>query len=246
MPTQELIIKLIKLLKPEFYNKITWAVVIAGLALMATPFWEEILLAILKKEYELNLAPGGNTPWGFALVVIGLIYHLASNSILQVIEYKNRKKKEGYKLKHDSNVFKASQEILSEKFLNNYFDWLLGDHSYRTNDRYKLHEYTNYHLSQENRFINNELQSSATNLSRAIIILLDWISLNFWIYPERQTGENTRYCMQPHWNVDRAGNGKKGESKKYREASEKLSALSKEVNVLYKTYRHLVKNKLFI
>ena len=198
MSIQEFIIKLIKLLKPEFYNKITWVVVISGLALMATPFWEEIILAILKKEYELDLAPGGNTPWGFALVVVGLLYHLTSNSILQLIEYKDREKTESNKTQHDSKIFRSSQEILSEKSLTNFFEWLLSDHSYRTNDSYNLHEYADYHLSPENNFIDNELQNSSINVSKAINELLNWMSLNFWVFPEKQTRENTRLCMHPH------------------------------------------------
>ncbi|MCO6427031.1 hypothetical protein [Nitrosomonas communis] len=246
MSTQEFIIKLIKLLKPEFYNKITWAVVISGLVLMATPFWEEILLAVLKKEYELDLAPGGNIPWGFALVVIGLLYHLTSNSLLQFIEYKDREKSVSNRVKHDSDIFKASQEILGEKFLTNFFEWLLSDHSYCTNDSSKLHEYAEYHHFPENHYIDTELQDAALKMSKALNQLLHWMSLNFWVFPEKQTGENMRLCMHPHWNVDRGGHGEPDNFKKYDEATDKLSNLSEEVKSTYRVYRGLVKKKLFI
>lgn len=246
MSTQEFIIKLIKLLKPEFYNKITQLVVISGLALIATPFWEEILLAALKKKYELDLAPGGNTFWGFALVVVGLFYHLTTNSLLQFIEYKDKEKTERDRVKHDSKVFMGSQDILSEKFLTNFFEQLLSDHSYRINDSSKLREYAEYHLFSENSYIDNEIQEAATEVSIAINRLLNWMSCNFWALPGKQTEENLRLCMHPHWNIDMSGTGEPDDSKKYSEATDELSTLSNEVKNSYKVYRGLIKNKLFI
>lgn len=244
--TLEFVIKLIKLLRPEFYNKLTWTVVIAGLALMATPFWEDILVAVISKEYELDLAPGGNTPWGFALVILGLVYHLISNSLLKLIEYKDKEKKDAGKLKHDSERFRASQEILTEKQLTNFLEWLLSDHSYRTDDSSKLHNYADYHLSPENYFLDKEIQAAALEVSESISTLLYWISLNFWVFPEKQTGENLRLCMHPHWNIDRGGHGEPEDFKKYDEVTDKLLALSDAVKQSYKHYRMLVKNKLFI
>ncbi len=246
MSTQEFIIKLIKLLKPEFYNKITWTVVIAGLTLMATPFWEKIIFAVLQKEYNLDLAPGGNTAWGFALVVVGLLYHLTSNSFLQFIGYKDRAAKEKDRKGHDINIFESSQNILPEKSLTNFFEWLLTDHSYRSNDSSKLHEYADFHLSPESQYIDQEIQESVNQVSKAINELLAWMSVNFWVFPEKQTAGNMRLCMHPHWNVDRGGYGEPNDFKKYDEATEKLTALSDAAKNSHKNYRKLVKHKLFI
>ncbi|MEO9276137.1 hypothetical protein ABFY09_14990, partial [Marinomonas sp. 5E14-1] len=33
------LLKLIELLRPKFYNKLTWLIVISGLGLMSKPFW---------------------------------------------------------------------------------------------------------------------------------------------------------------------------------------------------------------
>lgn len=114
MPKMEFIIKLIKLIKPEFYNKITWAVVISGLALIGTPFWESIVSAVLSKEFNLDLAPGGNAPWGYALVVLGLAYHFITNSLTKYIEYKGSNLKENNAIQHDIEIFKGSQDIWAE------------------------------------------------------------------------------------------------------------------------------------
>lgn len=244
MSKLEFVINLIKLLKPEFYNKLTWTIVIAGLALMATPFWEEILVAVIGKEYELDLASDGNIQWGFALVSSGLAYHLISNSLLKLIEYKDKEKKDAGKLKHDSERFIASQKILTEKQLTYFFENLLSDHSYWLADSSKFYNYADFHLSPENYFIDKDIQDAALKVSKSIYALLNWISLNFWVFPEKQTGKNLRLCMHPHWNIDRGGHLE--DSKRYDEVTDKLLALSEAVEHSYKHYRMMVKNKLFI
>jgi hypothetical protein len=70
------VIEIIKLFKPSFYNKITWAIVISGLALLGTSLLERILNAILEKEYNLTITDDKDSIFGFSLVVIALIYNI--------------------------------------------------------------------------------------------------------------------------------------------------------------------------
>ena len=72
----DFIYKLIKLLKPEFYNKITWAVVIAGLALLSTSLIDKIISAVFELSFQIKLTDGNDAVIGIALVIIGLGYHL--------------------------------------------------------------------------------------------------------------------------------------------------------------------------
>ena len=246
LTTPEFILKIIKLLKPEFYNKLTWSVVIAGLALMGTPFWEEIISSVLNKEYNLNLAPGGNTPWGFSLVIAGLLYHLISNSLLQFVEYKNKENTESGRHKHDVNIFEQSKSILTEQHLNYFIDSLLSDHSYITKDSRPLHYYADYHSAPESEYIDKELRNASIAMSEAINSLLSWMSVNFWAFPNKQSAGNLRLCMHPHLNIDREGDGKPGDSLKYGAFTDTLTTLSKDVTDSYAQYRKLVKHKLFI
>ena len=67
------------------------------------------------------------------------------------------------------------------------------------------------------------------------------MTLNFFVYPETQTGEYIKLCMHPNWNVDRGGHGDPEDLKKYDEAAEKLRELSNNVTRSYKNYRQAMK-----
>ncbi len=218
--------------------------VIAGIGLMTTTYWERIIFALLKKEFELNLAPGGNAAWGFALVSLGLIYHLTNNGFLQYVEYKTRESKEKDANKHDTEIFKKSQEILPEKSLIAFFETILSDHSYESRPGTQLQEYARFHKMPESEFIDEELRRLASNLSKNLIVLLGWIALHFWRYPKDQPSENVRYCMHPDWNDERGGDWDSIDQ--YDEVTEKLTSLSDDVSDSYIDYRKAVKRKLFI
>lgn len=68
--------RLINLIKPKFYNKLTWFVVGAGLTVISKPIWVEILNIVLEKNYQLNITEGNDSIVGFLLVVIALVYNL--------------------------------------------------------------------------------------------------------------------------------------------------------------------------
>jgi hypothetical protein len=68
--------RIINLIKPKFYNKLTWFVVGTGLTIVSKPLWIEILNAILNKKYQLNITDGNDAFIGLSLVIIALIYNL--------------------------------------------------------------------------------------------------------------------------------------------------------------------------
>ena len=232
---------MIKSRMPVLYNIAILSLVITGLALIATPFYEEIILKVLQKNYRLDLAPRANTLWGIALVGVGVLFHLTSNSLLQIFANKN---KENCETDLDSKIFNASQDILTEKKINDFFKLLLSDHSFRTEDSSKLYKYAEYHLSHENSYREKELQLLAVKMASAVNILLRWMALNFYVFPEIQTSENTKLCMHPHLNINRTPNVSEEDKTKYMEFVNKLSKLSYNVISHYKGYQKLVKYKL--
>ena len=233
---------MLKSRKPVLYNIAVLSMVLAGLALIATPLYEEIILKVLQRNYKLNLIPGGNTLWGAAFVGVGLFFHLTSNFLLQIFANKN---KENCKTDHDTMIFQISQDILTEKKFTNFFELLLSDHSFRTADSSKLYKYAEYHLSPENCYQEKGLQLSAAEMASAVNVLLRWMSHNFYVFPEIQTSENTKLCMHPHWNDNRTPNVTIEDKKKYMESVDKLSKLSNDVISSYRSYQRLMKYKLF-
>lgn len=76
--TIENIIQIWKLLKPKFYNKITWLIVSFGLALIAPPLWSVILNQFIEKHTDYKIIGDYDELIGVALVIFGLIYNVYS------------------------------------------------------------------------------------------------------------------------------------------------------------------------
>jgi regulator of replication initiation timing len=82
--TQELfdnVYKLVKLLKPEFQNRLTWLVVLAGLTILSSGLIERIINAIFKISFNIDITNGNNTIVGVGLVVTGLSYNIFSRKL---------------------------------------------------------------------------------------------------------------------------------------------------------------------
>ncbi len=159
---------------------------------------------------------------------------------------KERGDEKNKNITHDVNIFQTSKDILSEIDLTNFFEQLLSDHSYYSNDDIKLNRYADYFSLPENSFIDKEIESASTKLANSIKNILAWMSLNFFVYPRNQTNENIRFCMHPHFNIDREGHGDPEDSTKYNQKTEELKTMSNDVKTYYENYRSLIKNKLFV
>ncbi len=85
----ENIIKIIKFLKPKFYNKLTWVVVIFGISLMASPFWQQILSKILEEKFQITIGSQSDVIWGYALIFTGLVYNILTQYFLEFAEHEN-------------------------------------------------------------------------------------------------------------------------------------------------------------
>ncbi len=88
--------------------------------------------------------------------------------------------------------------------------------------------------------------NAVSKLSKALDKLLNWMGVNFYIFPDEQLIDNMRMCMHPHWNIDRACSGNPEDSQKYNEAVERQNALAFNVTEYYKLYRKLIKYRLFL
>jgi len=243
---KEFILDFIKLIKPEFYNKLTWLVVLSGIALMGSPFWQEILVAFLKKELDLNLLPGGNTLWGFLLVLAGLIYNLVTNSFSKSIESTKERDTLLDKRTHDINIFNGSEEHLTEEEFVEHLDDLINDHSYMIDESKKVGRFQHYFLRSGSQYIDKEIQKKLDALLESIMKIVRFTSLYFEVFPRKQTDPNLRLCMHPTWNIDREWDGREESKKKYEEATKELDDVIELAGTCYEEYRLLVKQKLFV
>lgn len=75
------IIEIIRFFKPEFFNKVTWFLLLSGVALTGTSLLEKILLVALDLKFQVRITDSSDAKVGLALIVIGLVYNICAQSI---------------------------------------------------------------------------------------------------------------------------------------------------------------------
>lgn len=147
------------------------------------------------------------------------------------------KEKENKQIKFDSNIFKLSDSILSEKQINELIGDLESNHSYRSNQDNRLNSFLSFFEDTSNIYEYKELNCHITTLKKDLEKLQYFYSTHFFIFPDYQTSDNTKFCMYPEGNVDRNWNGKQESKSNYEEKEEKLLELCIKTKESYKKYR---------
>lgn len=147
------------------------------------------------------------------------------------------KEKENKQIKFDSNIFKLSDSILSEKQINELIGDLESNHSYRSNQDNRLNSFLSFFEDTSNIYEYKELNCHITTLKKDLEKLQYFYSTHFFIFPDYQTSDNTKFCMYPEGNVDRNCNGKQESKSNYEEKEEQLLELCIKTKESYKKYR---------
>ncbi|RXJ77869.1 hypothetical protein CRV03_02545 [Arcobacter sp. F155] len=152
------IIEIIKLFKPSFYNKITWTIVIAGLALLGTPLFEKILNAILEKEYSITITDDKDSLIGVLLVVIALIYSLITSYFEKYLLHKQASLEKKSIIEKDNILF---NKFLKELPSNGSIEFLkthsFGD-SFQLEELRQIMDFQCEWNNAEYEFINEDLE----------------------------------------------------------------------------------------
>ena len=198
-------LKVIELLRPRFYNKITWLIVVSGLALMSTPLWERVLDAILKRELNVSISGENDAAWGFSLCALGLFYHLINSGIYDALSSRSKRERAAQEAEHDRSIFMEADNLLGEGQLDSIASMLGSDHSIKSDDSALIDRYCDFLSAAGNTFIQPNLRSHTQEFLQSLVKLRHFIGNNFDMYPYNQTSLNYRICMAPNLNCDRAG-----------------------------------------
>ncbi|PTP35819.1 hypothetical protein CWN95_08295 [Vibrio splendidus] len=238
------ILKLIEALKPKFYNKITWLIVVSGLSLMSTPLWITVVNAVFERAFELSLTNGSDTAWGFALCCLGLIYHLVNSGLYEMALSVDTKAKAEKRDKHDLEVFKGLNEAMSEDYLNNLISWVRTGDSLHWDDYGKLKGFIDQASSSTNSFLNSELSGTTLQFSQSLSNFTSFVDENFDEYPYGQTVTNFKMCLAPQLNCDRAGSWE--DSAEYGELAREMVDITEAIVQSYRGWRKSIKKNLYI
>jgi hypothetical protein len=151
------------------------------------------------------------------------------------------------KIEHDKEIFSASDDILKERQLREFLDYLGADHGYFTVSRDQLIRWNYYFDDIGHHYINSDLNKCNQKLKQDLNNLLDFTSTHFFVYPDHnQDKDNLHLCMYPELNIDRKGFGDPEGTAKYRQCANQLLELIKITEISYADYRNAIKEKLII
>jgi hypothetical protein len=242
-----IISKILNTIFPEFTNKITWAVIAAGIALLSSSFVEQILRALINDNLNWNLTDGNDAFWGVIVIALGLLHNYG------FVREKNKPQhdvasheKLNRELEHDQTLFKKLEEYIEESYLKNYINFILTNHSYFSKDDEPL-DYFYYKAAQSQyNFINSEINDVKIDLHKSYVEFENFMSHHFFAHGPARSDNSLYLCMHPDWNMDRGGHPTREEDIAYDELAKKLIELGEKVEKKYENYRLLVKRELAI
>ncbi len=236
--------RFLALLRPKFYNRLTWIIVLAGLALMASPWWADLVNAVTGKYLDVRLPSSDTqTPWGFALVAIGLLYHLLAQYIIELIEVRRSGQSKSEQITHDRKIFEKFSNIAPEAMLRRVFSDLQNEHRIHTDQETMLYNATCHLLVPEQQFIDETLKEAASAFGRALVELRAWLGFNFF-----SLASNPGHTyLQPELNCDRAEDAVTADQAlEYQEFARVLENKLDQTYSLYKELREKIKKILAV
>ncbi|OOE73424.1 hypothetical protein [Salinivibrio sp. ML290] len=240
----DFVLKVIEALKPKFYNKLTWLIVVGGLSLMSTPLWLGIVNNLFEAQFQISITDNSDTTWGFALCCLGLSYHLMSTGLHEVavtIKSKARLEKE---YSHDVQVFNELHELLDEPYLEKLIANIETNDAIYTEELNKLSHFTEVASSSGKQFISSQLKVATTELVQSLVEFRILVSQKFDEYPYDQCVDNYRMCLAPEVNPDRAGCMR--DIQEYRLLINIMMEKTKNISTSYKVWRTAVKELLYV
>lgn len=213
---------------------------------MATPLWERILDALLTKQFDIKISGPNDAAWGFALCVLALAYHLFNTGIYDALRARSQQERTSLEIEHDRSIFLKANSELTEQQLDWFLDLLATDHSYRSSAVTRLDKFCCILAATENIFLRKPLEERADDLLVTANELLEFVNINFVVFPSNQSGEDLRFCMAPALNWDRGGDGSPEQIRKYDTLTDQLIELIQQLREHYVELRVAVKRELVV
>lgn len=155
----EKFIRLVKLFRPEFYNKLTWTIVVAGISIMSTTLVDRLVDYFMEVSFHIKVTDGNDSLFGFLLVVAGLSYHFVSRNVELREKAVFDKEKKLKNNNHDASVFERLAQIMEEQSLKEILDWVGMDHAYESNEIRRIDNFCREARKRENSYLDAEIEN---------------------------------------------------------------------------------------
>lgn len=223
-----------RLIRPLPHNRLALFTVFFGGALLFTPIWE-LLIVALSQRLGIEL-PDPPPFWvGFLLIVAGLSYHLAVTAItLPKVQFASP---------HDLAV--------AERFLAGHnvdglvedVDFIADNHRYRSIQAERLDHFVRDLSAGVNEFVDPDVRSAALVLAQVLGEYRTFLAYNFFVYPDRQTGDDLRFAMHPGLTWDTGSPTEDGEEM-YRRKTAELCELADRTIAGGRAFQRLLNERI--
>ncbi|MDO6747076.1 hypothetical protein [Gilvimarinus sp. 1_MG-2023] len=238
------ILRVIKFIRPKFYNKLTWLMVVSGLSLMSAPLWISLVNQFLDKKFSFSFSNGSDIAWGFSLCVVALLYNLINTGIHELL-IKKLTKEDGVKvIEHDLNVYSKLDEFMSEELLERTIAHLETSDAIYWDDFSAIEVFVRTADSASNAFYTEKLKEKTMSLVESLNELKGIVNNDFDEYPYTQTVTNFRMCLAPQLNCDRAGNWEDRQA--YTALTDRMMVVTGRMNSDYEQWRLAIKSVLYV
>ena len=218
------------------HHRLAIVTVSVGALIIAGPFWEPYVRAIVEKTFDVRIDVPASPIWGAGLIALGLGYHLSMTWIASKektalaardVQIEDRIRS------HDTPIFQRFMAEAPEYPFKKALGDISSDHAY-TSTQSTLVSGIYYFLDTiGNKFNDVTVQEKASTLEKCLDQLTDFTAEHFTVYGPILRGDVLRFCMEPQWNIDRGGNPTREESLKYNELGRRLSEIIRATNVAY-------------
>lgn len=238
------VLRVIEFIRPKFYNKLTWLMVVSGLSLMSAPLWVSLANQILDKEFGFTFSGGSDMAWGFSLCVVALLYNLISTGVHELLISELKKEKSAKAIAHDLGVYLKLDGIMSEEFLERIISHLETSDAIYKDDLSAIEMFVRTADSASNAFCTEQLKGKTSSLVDSLNELILLVNNDFDEYPYTQVVTNFRMCLAPQLNCERAGSW--GDGPAYAALTDRMMRITGRVSSEYKQWRAAVKNVLCV
>lgn len=226
--------------RPKFYNRITWVVVVSGLAITSTNLIDWLVQISLGLTINLQVTDDSDAVVGVILVAVALAYNAVMVSVEQLGEQMLRESQRADHRPHDVDVFKRTDDLLKESEFMEILDWIGSDHSCSTEQSGQLDRYLYAFEGVENSYLAGDVEDAKAKMVSDLDELREFMSMHFFLYGGRS-------CLDPDRNVDRGGmHATEEDVAKYHEQAGGLEERVRNAKDAYGHYRRAVRDALHL
>lgn len=238
--------KVFRLFFPEFSNKVTWVVVIAGIGLTSTSLVQSIINAILETQFNIRILGAYDSLVGIILIAFGLAHNILLQREKTKIEMNSKSEVNKEAIEHDKALFEHLNSILDDEYLMWFFDGIETNHAYYYSKVKALTDFMYEIEKVKTEFVLGSIAPAFNQLKPVARQLEDFLICNFDVYGPGRC-DDSLLCLHPQWNCDRGGRWDDFEgSKKYDAAVKELFQIIDTYKESYKNYRLAVKKELCV